>query len=86
MASCSQALVLVLASGVQLSADPGPVVEGVPHPGIARLAHDDGSRLTALPGNRRNTGIGAESVIISLGKRLRGLCKHRGGNPPTDSG
>ena len=59
--------------------DPRPVIERVTQTTIAGVAHQDHSVLAALFGDRRDSCVRAQGVVVSLDKGPRGLGEHRGG-------
>src|SRR6266566_4850071 len=80
----SQGLVVVFGPGIALGADAGPVVEGVAQAVVTTVASADGPTFAALTGHWRDTAEGAQSVVISLGKKLRSFGEHRGGDDSSD--
>ena len=81
----AEELVMLAAMRVVLHADEAPVVERVPEARIAGVAHADEETFAALPRDRRDAGLGAQTVIISGRQEPRGLGKHRGGGDSPDA-
>src|SRR5690348_13487296 len=79
MTPLTQSSVIGFAGRVASCCDPGPVIERVTQPAIAGIAHDHGTTLATLHSYRCYSSMSAQSVIISFGKRPRGLGEHRGG-------
>jgi hypothetical protein len=61
------------------------VIDRIRQAFIAALLHDDDGTLAASACDRRDSGIAAQCVIISISERLGCLCEHRGGDHPTRS-
>jgi hypothetical protein len=55
------------------------VIERVTQTTIAGVAHQDHPVLAALFGDRRDSCVSAQGVVVSLRKGPRGLSEHRGG-------
>ncbi len=53
-------------------ADEAPIVERVPEARIAGIAHTDEETFAALPRDRRDAALGAQTVIISGRQEPRG--------------
>ncbi len=85
MSAPVEKLVMLTAMRVVLHADEAPIVERVPEARIAGIAHTDEETFAALPRDRRDAGLGAQTVIISGRQEPRGLGKHRGGDDSPDS-
>src|SRR5215469_15559543 len=79
MAMSAQRGVVGCARRVACRRDPRPVIERVTQTDIAGVAHQDHPVLAALFGDRRDSGVSAQGVIVSLDKGPRGLSEHRGG-------
>src|SRR6266566_1996188 len=80
----SQGLVVVFGPGIALGADAGPVVEGIAEAVVTAIASADGKAFAALTGHRRDTSEGAQSMVVSLGKKLGSFGEHRGGDDSSD--
>lgn len=81
----TQVMIVLAADRVMLHAAPRPMLGGVAHPVVAGLAHPHQRSLTALAGDWRDAGIGAQGVVVSLGEGLCGLGQHRGGDHTSHS-
>src|SRR5215471_7601668 len=79
MATSSQRGVVGFARWVAYRRDPRPVIERVTQTTIARVAHQDHPMLAALLGDRRDSCVRAQGMVVSLSKGPRGLGEHRGG-------
>src|SRR6516165_4968253 len=79
MAASAQRGVVGFARRVAYRRDPSPVIERVTQTDIAGVAHQDHSVLAALFGDRRDSCVRAQGVVVSLDKGPRGLGEHRGG-------
>src|ERR1700730_10906215 len=79
MTPLTQSSVISLAGRFARCCNPGPVVERITQPAIAGVAHDDCMAFAALLSYRCYPSMSAQSVVISFGKRPRGLGEHRGG-------
>lgn len=80
-----EAVVMGTTVRVILNTGASPVIEGVAQARIARVAHADAERLTALPRHRGDATVRPQSVVVSLCQRPRGLGEHRGGDDSPDS-
>src|SRR6516164_70441 len=79
MATSAQRGVVGFARRIAYRRDPSPVIERVTQTTIAGVAHQDHPVLAALFGDRRDSCVRAQGVVVSLGKGPRGLGEHRGG-------
>ena len=85
MTTPTQSSVIGLAGGIPGCRNSRPVVERVTQSGITGVAHDDRPAFATLLGHRCYPSMSAQSVVISFGKRPRGLGEHRGGNDSSHS-
>src|SRR5215467_4821453 len=79
MATSAQRGVVGFARRVACRRDPSPVKERVTQTDIAGVAHQYHPVLAALFGDRRDSCVRAQGVVVSLRKGPRGLSEHRGG-------
>src|SRR5215469_12765465 len=79
MATSAERGVIGFARRVGYRRDPRPVIERVTQTDIAGVAHQDHPVLAALFGDRRDSCVRAQGVVVSLRKGPRGLGEHRGG-------
>src|SRR5258707_15418748 len=70
---------------IVLHAGSRPVVERIPQPLVAGIAHYPHFPLPALPRHRSSPCIFSQSLIISFSEGLRGLTQHRGADHPPNS-
>src|SRR2546425_11762227 len=70
---------------IALHADPGPVIDCLSQPLMARVPHGHDSTLATLLGHRRRAGQGPHRVILSSGEGLRGFAEQRGGDESPDA-
>ena len=71
MAASPQPTVVLAADGVVRHAHPRPMIGGVAQPRIATVAHLHAAMLAALPREWRDSGIGAQRVVVFFREGLR---------------